>query len=312
MINLANTKVLVTGAASMIGRATIKTLEQRGATVIPVLHSECDLLEYSQALSAVKNAKPDYCIHAAGYNGNISFNKLYPADIFYNTTIMGLNTLKACAETGVKKVVSPLASCAYRSTDKELRECDFWIGLPDESVEAHGLSKKAIHAFSKQIYKQHNTIAVCTIFNTAYGPYDSFDIYKTKVTGALIKKFVDAVATNESVVECWGTGRPRRELIFCEDAAEGIVQTLEKYDDVMYPINIGFNEDINIRELAETISKLVGFKGQLYWDTSKPDGQYRKILDSTRMKEYGILLPNRTSLEVGLNKTITWYKENEL
>jgi len=296
----------------MIGRATTKILQHRGAIVIPVLHDECNLLDYAQTYNEVKNAKADYCIHAAGYNGNISFNKLYPADIFYNTTLMGLNTLKACAELDVKKVVSTLASCAYRSTDDELRESDFWVGLPDESVEGHGLSKKTIHAFSKQIHKQYGTIAVCTVFNTAYGPYDSFDVHKTKVVGGLIKKFVAAAAHNEDTVECWGTGKPRRELIFCEDAAEGVVQALEKYDDVMFPINIGFNEDINIKELAETISRLAGFKGELYWDKTKPDGQYRKILDSSRMDEYGISLTSRTSLEDGLNKTIQWFRKNEL
>ena len=303
---------MVTGASSMIGRAAIKILEQRGAIVVPVLHEECNLLNYSQTYNEVKNAKADYCIHAAGYNGNINFNKLYPADIFYNTTTMGLNTLKACAELGVKKVVSTLASCAYRSTDEELKESDFWVGLPDESVEGHGLSKKTIHAFSKQIHKQYGTVAICTIFNTAYGPYDSFNVDKTKVVGGLIKKFVAAAANKEDIVECWGTGNPRRELIYCEDAAEGVIQALEKYDDVAYPINIGFNEDVNIKELAETISKLANFQGELYWNTDKPDGQYRKILNSSRMEECGISLNSRTSLEDGLNKTIQWFKENEL
>ena len=193
MINLGGSKVLVTGASSMIGRAAIKSLEARQAEVVPIFHDECDLLDFYQTLYEFENHKPDYCVHLAGYNGNIGFNKLYPADIFYNTTIMGLNVLKACSLVKVKKVVSTLASCAYRSTNEELKEDDFWYGLPDESVEAHGLSKKTVHAFSKQIYKQHGTVAVCTIFNTAYGPHDSFDIHKTKVVGALIKKFVDAV-----------------------------------------------------------------------------------------------------------------------
>ena len=311
MVELKNSKVLVTGASSMIGRVVTKKLEERGAIVVGILHKECDLLNWSETIDAFEKHKPDYCVHAAGYNGNIRFNKLYPSDIFYNTTTMGLNVLKACAITGVKKVITPLASCAYRSTDEKLKEDDFNIGIPDESVEAHGLSKKAIYHFSRQLCKQHDISAVCTIFNTAYGPGDSFDINKTKVVGGLIKKFVTAVENNDQEVECWGTGRPRRELIYCEDAAEGIIQALEKYSDVKQPINIGYNEDISIKELANMIADLTGFQGKITWDSTKPDGQYRKLLDPSRMKDYKIFIKDRTSLKDGLLKTIEWYKKNE-
>jgi len=311
MIELKNSKVLVTGASSMIGRVVIKKLEQRGAIVAAVLHEEYDLLNWSDTIDAFKKHKPDYCVHAAGYNGNIRFNKLYPSDIFYNTTTMGLNVLKACALTGVKKVITPLASCAYRSTDEILKEVDFNIGMPDESVEAHGLSKKAIYHFSRQLCKQYDISAVCTIFNTAYGPGDSFDVDKTKVVGGLIKKFSTAVKNGDEEVECWGTGKPRRELIYCEDAAEGIIQALEKYSDVKQPINIGYNEDISIKELADMIADLTGFQGKITWDLTKPDGQYRKLLDPSRMKEHKISIVNKTSLRNGLLKTIRWHKENE-
>ena len=310
MINLENKKVIVTGAGSMIGKSATKKLEERGAFVHKVLHTECDLLDYNQTIKVFENFQPDYCIHAAGYNGNINFNKLYPSDIFYNTTVMGVNTLKACAETGVEKVVSVLASCAYRSTNDSLRERDFNEGLPDKSVEAHGLSKKALYYYSKQIHKQYGTVAVCTIFNTAYGPHDSFNVNKTKVVGGLIKKFTDASKNKEPRVTCWGTGKPRRELIYCEDAAEGVIQALEKYTVVDYPINIGYNKDISIKELAELIASIVEFEGEICWDLDKPDGQFRKILDSSRMKEYNINIENPVSLETGLRKTIQWYKEN--
>jgi GDP-L-fucose synthase len=309
MIDLREKKILVTGANSMVGRSVIKALFRRHAEVDPVYHEQCDLLNYQNIAERVLQSKPDYCIHAAGYNGNIKFNQNFPSDIFYNTTIMGLNTLKACALLGVKKIVSPLASCAYRSTDKLLKEEDFHLGMPDSSVEAHGLSKKAIFYYSRQIHKQYGVQAVCTIFNTVYGPHDSYDINKTKVVGGLIKKFIDAVENGEEEVICWGTGIPRRELIYCDDAAEGIVQTLEKYNDVDWPINIGFNQDINIKELAETISRLASFKGKIIWDTTRPDGQYRKLLNSDRMKEYDICIKNPIFLEDGLKKTIEWYEK---
>ncbi len=310
MIELKDKTVIVTGAGSMIGRSVIRKLKERGAKVYGVLHQEWDLLDYSQAIEVFNKVKPDYCIHAAGYNGNINFNKLYPSDIFYNTTVMGVNTLKACAETGVKKVVSILASCAYRSTNDALKECDFNAGLPDKSVEAHGLSKKALYYYSKQIHKQHNITAVCTVFNTAYGPHDSFNINKTKVAGALIKKFVDASEHGDKEVVCWGTGKPRRELIYCDDAAEGVVQALEKYSDVDFPINIGYNKDISILELAELIADIVDYKGKIVWDLDRPDGQYRKILDSSRMKDYSISIEQPVSLREGLERTIQWYKKN--
>lgn len=312
MINLSGKRVLVTGAASMVGRSIVSALEKEGAIVDEVLHEQCDLLDFQQCLARFEEFKPQYCVHAAGYNGNIGFNKQYPADIFYNTTIIGLNTLKACALVGVEKVVSLLASCAYRSTNEELKEDEFLNGMPNETVEAHGLSKKTLFYYSKQINKQFGVEAVCTIFNTAYGPYDSYDLNKTKVTGALIKKFTDAAHNKYPEVECWGTGSPRRELIYCDDAACGVVEVLKKYDDVSCPINIGFNQDISIKELAEKISKIVGFEGEITWDKTKPDGQYRKILNAERMKEYNITIQNPSTLDEGLARTIEWYKENVL
>ena len=294
----------------MIGRATVKKLKSRGAIVVPILHENCDLRNYGGVESLFFRINVEYCIHLAGYNGNILFNKNYPADIFYNTTLMGLNVVKACASASVKKIVTALASCAYRSTDDALVESDFNEGMPDGSVEAHGLSKKTVYHYSRKVNKQHGLQSVCTIFNTAYGPHDSYDVDKTKVVGGLIKKFTDAAQNGEDTVECWGTGSPRRELIYCYDAAEGIIQALEKYDNVELPINIGFESDVSIKELAAMIADIVGFEGEVFWDTDKPDGQFRKLLDSSRMKDYGIEIKNRTPLRVGLERTIHWYKDN--
>lgn len=310
MINLKRKKVAVTGASSMIGRATVSLLKKRGAIVVPLHHKDCDLRFFDGTERLFFRLDVDYCIHLAGYNGNILFNRDYPADIFYNTTVMGLNVIKACSSAGVKKVVTALASCAYRSTDEMLVENEFNQGIPDATVEAHGLSKKAVYHFSRQVNKQHGLEAVCTIFNTAYGPYDSYDVNKTKVVGGLIKKFTEAVENGDDVVECWGTGEPRRELIYCFDAAEGIIQALERYDNVELPINIGSGSDVSIKELANTIADITGFEGEIFWNTEKPDGQFRKLLDTSRMSEYNIEIKNRTTLREGLEKTISWYKEH--
>jgi len=309
MINLKGKKIVVTGANSMIGRATVSLLKKRGAIVVALKRDDCDLRFYDGTERLFYRISVDYCIHLAGYNGNILFNRDYPADIFYNTTIMGLNVIRACVSSGVKKVVTALASCAYRSTDDLLVENEFNIGMPDPTVEAHGLSKKTVYHFSRQAHKQHGLQSVCTVFNTAYGPHDSYDVNKTKVVGGLIKKFTEAAKNGDDVVECWGTGQPRRELIYCYDAAEGIIQALEKYDDVESPINIGFGSDVSIKELAETIADISGYEGDIYWNTKKPDGQYRKLLDASRMEQYNIKIDNRTPLREGLEKTIAWYRD---
>lgn len=310
MLNINNSKVLVTGGSSMIGRSVIKKLKERNCEILQPTHSELDLLKFTDTIDYFVSNKPEFVIHAAGFNGNISFNKVYPQDIFFRTTTMGLNVLTACSEIKVKKVVSLLASCAYRSTDETLKENEFLIGNPDQSVEAHGLGKRNLFIMSKQANKQNGLNAVCTVFNTAYGPFDNFNVEKTKVVGGMIKKFLTAVENKDDTVICWGTGTPKREIIFCDDAAEGVVQVLEKYDDVNSILNIGFNEEITIKELSEKIAFHCGFTSKIEWDTTKPDGQMRKLLDSSKMLQHDIKI-NQTSIDEGLKNTIDWYKQQE-
>ena len=311
MINLEGKKVLLTGPQSMIGRATVEALRKRKAIIQPVFHEDLDLMNYHYTRDLIEDLKSDYCIHLAGYNGNIAFNSAFPADIFFNTSIMGQNVLKACADNKVKKVVSILSSCGYKAKDHSLSEYAFLDGEPDESTEAHAYGKRDLLIFSKLLHRQYGLNAVCCITNTVYGPYDNFDLNKTKVVGSLIKKFVDAVNNKQEAVECWGTGKPRRELLYSVDAGEGIVQTLEKYNDSTTPLNIGFNEDIDIFSLSEMIAKLTGFSGTIKWDHIKPDGQMRKLLNSSKMLRYNVEI-EKTPLEVGLTNTINWYRNQSI
>lgn len=308
MINLKNKKVIVTGATSMIGQSTVKALQMRNAEIWPLYHEDVDLLDHQQTKELFEDISPDYCIHLAGYNGNIKFNSEFPADIFFNTTMMGLNVLNACKNSKVKKVVSALSSCGYKAGSEPLEEYEFLNGEPDKSTEAHAYGKRDLLIYSKLLNKQHDLDAVCCVFNTTFGPYDNFDLNKTKVVGSLIKKFVDAVENGDKAVECWGTGNPRREIVFSDDVGEAIVQTLEKYTDHIHPLNIGFNQDYSIKEISEKISKLVGYTGDISWDLTKPDGQFRKILNSSRMKNYDINLA-QTPIDEALLKTIQFYKE---
>lgn len=304
MLQLQGKKVAVTGSSSMIGRAVLRSLDKRGALIREVPHKIYDLTIPNNAADVVYNV--DYCIHCAGYNGNIAFNANYPADIYYRTSVMGLNILNACKTYDVKKIVIPLASCAYPDKDI-LYEWEFDKGPPNKTVEAHGLAKRAIFDYARQLYKQHQYNAVSIIFNTCYGPYDSFDVDKTKVVGGLINKFSAAQRDKLPYVECWGSGKVRREFIYCDDAAEALVQALEKYDDPTQVLNVGTGNDTEVRYLAKIISELVGYGGEIIWNTDKPDGQYRKLLISDRMKEYIDI--EFTTLKDGLSKTINWYRE---
>ena len=305
MLQLEGKHVGVTGAGSMIGRAVVDQLWKKGALPFSILHPNYDLLDYKVARQALVGC--DYVIHCAGYNGNLAFNAKYPADIFFNTAQMGLNVLRAALAVGVKKVVTPLASCAYPDTDI-LVEAEFLNGAPNPTVEAHGLSKRVIHAYGRQLKKQYGFNAVSLIFNTCYGPYDSFNVEKTKVVGGLIAKFCEAVKNGTDVI-CWGSGEPRRELIYVDDAAKAIIAVLENYDDSELPINIGQWQDVSIKALAELIAELTGFNREIIWDTTKPDGQYQKLLNPARSTN---ILPHMefTPLQEGLKKTIEWYRCN--
>lgn len=310
MIDLKNKRVVVTGANSMVGRAVISSLRNREAAVWGVYHQDVDLLNLQETRHTFEIAAPEYLIHAAGWNGGIEWNKMYPADIFYRTSQMALNVLKCCEQYKIDKCLSILASCSYPNNQESvLKEDTLWDGAPNGTVECHGLSKRVLDAYSRQLRKQHDINAVTVVLTNSYGPYDSFDLEKTKVVGALIRKFVEAKETNSPRVECWGTGSPKREFMFCNDAGEAIVQALEKYDEEI-PLNIGTGIEVTIKELVEIIVGEVGYQGEVFWDTSKPDGQMKKLLDTTKMKS--ILDVQLVSLKEGIKETIDWYRREIL
>jgi GDP-L-fucose synthase len=309
MIDLSNKRVLITGPNSMIGENVQRALAKRNnVQVYKTLHNQVDLLDQQATSNWFFHVQPDYVIHLATYSGNVQFNQKYPADTFYRTSQIGLNVLKACQDYHVKKVVSVMSSCAIADLgEKVLEETDLWKGLPNHSIESHGFAKRILDAYSRQLSKQYDIDAVTCILNNSYGPGDSLDLDKCKVVGSLIKKFVDARRSEAQAVSCWGSGRPLREFIYCKDAAEGIVQTLERYNDPTLPLNITSDEEVSIRELTEMIAELTSYKGQITWDTSKTDGQMRKKLSSKRMHEY--LSVPITPIKQALKETIEWYEQ---
>lgn len=287
----------------MIGNAVATSLENCGHKVKRLMHMECDLMSLDQARDHI-TSDYEFVVHAAGYNGGIEWNRLYPETIFFRTSMMALNVLHTCVQRKIGRVMSIISSCAYPDKGQEvLREEDFWEGSPNPSVECHGLSKRVLHAYTRQINKQHKLKYICAVLTNCYGPMDNFNPLKTKVVGALIKKIVDAKMNNDPEIVCWGSGLPRRELMFSEDAGYALAEALlcwERSDLV----NVGIGEDFSIAEVAETIASIVEYRGKIKWDTSKPDGQMRKLLDSSKLD-----CPPKHSLLEGLQKTIQWYMQ---
>jgi nucleoside-diphosphate-sugar epimerase len=310
MINLEGKTVLVTGGEGFFGSAICEALGKRKAIPVALRHRSVNLCDLNAFIASIESLRPDYCIHAAGYNGGIEFNIRYPADILYSNTVMGLNVHHACEYMGVKKVVSIMTSCAFPDTGMDiLKEETFWDGLPNKTIRAHGIAKRILNSATQAYKEQYNLNAVTACVTNLYGPYDTFDLVRTKVVGALIRKFVEAKLEEHDQVECWGTGNPMREFMYVDDAAESIVQVLEKYEDNDTPLNIGTGKDISIKQLVEYIVKAVGYTGEVFWNTEKPDGQMKKLLDTTRMKKTVEINP--ISVKDGIFKTTKWYIENK-
>ena len=203
-----------------------------------------------------------------------------------------------------------MTSCAYPDTGMEvLHEKDFWNGQPNKTIRAHGVAKRILQAASEAYLDQYkfNSVSVCV--TNLYGPNDTFNLFRTKVVGALIRKFVEAKQEDEQEVECWGTGNPKREFMYVDDAANAIVQALQKYEEQDQPLNIGTGQDITIKELVEYISDAVEYHGGVVWNTEKPDGQMKKLLSVDRMKEIIQITP--MSVKEGIQKTVDWYIENK-
>jgi GDP-L-fucose synthase len=310
MIDLQYKKVIVTGSEGFFGSYIFRNLTKRGVNAVAVPSGTVDLTNIDQTINFFINQNADYCIHAAGFNGGISYNIDFPARILQANTVMGLNVHEACRVTEIKKVVSIMSSCAYPDTGMEiLNEKDFWNGPPNPTIKYHGLAKRMLQAASEAYKKQFNLNAVTTCVTNLYGEYDTFNVKRTKVVGALIRKVFDAKIEGVDHMECWGTGKPLREFMHASDAAEGVIQALEKYEDSFEPINIGTGNEISIKDLIEKIVDIAEFDGEVRWDTSKPDGQMKKLLDVSKMKE--ILDVEPISIDEGLRRTMHWYSNHK-
>ena len=309
-MELSEKKILVTGGAGFLGKFVIEKLIGRGAAVENILiprEEEYDLRNRENCLRATEGR--DIVIHLAGKAGGIGFNRESPGELFYDNIVMGVELMEAARKAGAKKFVGIASVCSYpKFTPVPFKEDDLWNGYPEETNAPYGLAKKMLLVQAQAYRAQYGMNAITLFPVNLYGPGDSFDLSRAHVISSLIKKVADAKKKNNDFIEVWGSGKPTREFLYVEDAAEGIALATERYDKPE-PVNLGTGKEISIKELAETICRLMDFRGELRWNASKPDGQPRRLLDVSRAeKEFGFRA--KTDFEEGLKKTIEWYMSN--
>ncbi len=303
-----NKKVLVTGGAGFLGSFVVSQLVERGVNKSDIYvprSRDTDLRKWDNCVDVVKGQ--DVVIHLAANVGGIGYNRKYPGSLFYDNAIMGIQLVEAARLEGVEKCVILGTVCAYpKFTPVPFHEEDLWKGYPEETNAPYGLAKKMLLVQSQAYRQQYNFNSIYLLPVNLYGPGDKFDPEDSHVIPATIIKFLTAVKNGDPTVEAWGTGKASREFLYVDDAAKAIVMATEKYNK-SEPVNIGAGREISIKELYTIIAELTGFKGEIKWDTSKPDGQPRRCLVTSRAKdEFGF--EARTEFRDGLKKTIDWYR----
>jgi len=303
-------KVLVTGGNGFVGRHLVKKLNDLGAIVMAPTHEQYDLVEIDQIKKMYSEYPCDMVIHLAAVVGGIGINREHPGSFFYKNLMMGVQLIEQARINKIPKFVALGTVCAYpKIIPIPFVEEDLWNGYPEETNAPYGLAKKMMLVQSQAYRQEYGYNSIFLLPVNLYGPGDNFDPESSHVIPALIKKCLDAVESKSDHIDVWGTGSASREFLYIDDLVSGILLASEKYNE-SYPVNLGSSNEIYIKDLVELIAKLVGFKGEIRWDSTKPDGQPRRKLDTSKAKNlFGF--ESTTTFENGLRETIEWYKSNK-
>ena len=302
-------RVNVTGGGGFLGRPTVAMLEELGAEVKTIRSADFDLRDPAACLDALRDAQ--VVIHLAANVGGIGYNRRNPGPLAHDNLAMGLNVFEACRELDVEKLVAACSVCAYpKFTPVPFKEENIWDGYPEESNAPYGLAKKMLLVLSDSYRRQYGLDSCAPVMANLYGPGDNFDLEDSHVIAAMIHKYVVAAERGDEQVVLWGTGKPTREFLFVDDAARALILCAERLE-VSDPVNIGTGRETSIRELAGTISELAGFEGKTIWDDSRPDGQPKRYLDTSRAREL-IGFEAETPLDEGLRQTIESFRSADL
>lgn len=310
-MTLKDKKILITGGMGFLGKSVLEKFMNGcdETTAIDAINSKiADLRSYRETEKVTRGV--DIVIHLAADCGGIEYNRKNPGRLFHDNMLMSLNILEACRKNAVKKIVLLGSVCGYpKFTKVPFREDNLWDGYPEETNAPYGLAKRNTLTLAQSYRKQYGTNAIYLLIVNLYGPNDHFDAEKSHVIPAIIKRFIDAKEQDKKEIILWGTGKPTREFLYVEDAAEAILLATKLYDKPA-PINVGAGFEVSIKELAEEVRSIVGYQGDIVWDDSKPDGQPRRCLDVSKAMEH-FNFEARTNMKDGLRKTINWYIEKE-
>ncbi|MFZ5516775.1 MAG: GDP-L-fucose synthase family protein [Candidatus Zhuqueibacterota bacterium] len=303
-------KITVTGGNGFLGKYVVKKLHDRGAENVNIADIDrYDLTKTEDVVRMYEEQRPDIVIHLAAVVGGIGANRENPGKFFYDNAIMGIQLIEYARRFNIQKFVCIGTICAYpKFTPVPFKEEDLWNGYPEETNAPYGLAKKMLLVQLQAYRQQYGFNGIYLLPVNLYGPGDNFDPRSSHVIPALIKKCVDAVREGKDEIVVWGTGEVSREFIYVEDAAEGIVLATEKYDKPE-PVNIGAGFEIIIKDIVNLIAKLTNFKGRIIWDKSKPDGQPRRMLDTSKAF-YEFNFKTKINISTGLKETNKWYLEN--
>jgi GDP-L-fucose synthase len=305
-----NKRVMVTGGEGFLGSHVIEKLRSAGCThPLVVRHSDFDLTEAEDVQRLFKEHRVDVLLHLAGLVGGIAANKARPADFFLHNLLMNTLCLHHAWQAGVKKVVASGAGCGYpEHAPLPLRETSLWDGFPQAESAPYSLAKRMLHVQSMAYWNQHAFPVIVTIPGNIYGPYDNFDLENAHVVPALVRKFATAVDLNLDRLVVWGSGAPTRDFVYAGDVADGILRAAQVYDRSEL-VNLASGRETSIRAVASALTEISGFRGEVVWDASRPDGQSRRVFDVSRAKA-DIGWDATTSLRSGLATTMAWYRDH--